>query len=96
MHRTDVEKYRATLKEKHHEPTTVLGKREAIAVENVADTMDGGQEATERELAVRTLDRDSAVLRDVKVALARLEGGSYGFCLRCDEQVSAKRLDAVP
>lgn len=29
-------------------------------------------------------------------ALARIELGTYGRCLECGEEISAKRLDAVP
>ena len=32
----------------------------------------------------------------VEAALARLEGGDYGTCLRCEAPISPKRLRAVP
>jgi len=35
-------------------------------------------------------------LRQIGDALKRMEDGSYGLCLRCDEQISAARLDVLP
>jgi DnaK suppressor protein len=54
------------------------------------------QNATERELAIRSLDRDSNLLRKVRAALRRIEEGSFGVCLHCEEDISPKRLAAVP
>ena len=54
------------------------------------------QLASERELAIRSLDRDSQLLRKVRTALARIADGSYGVCLHCEEEINPKRLAAVP
>ncbi len=58
--------------------------------------MDEIQCATERDLAIRNVDRDSNLLRDVKDALRRIELGSFGTCLHCESAISPKRLAAVP
>jgi DnaK suppressor protein len=47
-------------------------------------------------LAIRNLDRDSNMLRNVRGALARVADGSYGICLHCEEDIKLKRLDALP
>jgi DnaK suppressor protein len=75
-----------------------LGLRtwDEIAIEKTPDTIDEGQFAGERELAISILDRESALLRDVQDALGRVADGSYGTCLHCDEEIEPKRLDAVP
>jgi len=52
--------------------------------------------AADRELLIHTLDRESLRLREVRAALARMEEGSYGICLGCDQPIPTKRLDAVP
>ncbi len=54
------------------------------------------QYATERELAIRNLDRDSSQLRNVRAALLRIEEGSSGVCMHCEDDISPKRLAAVP
>ena len=48
------------------------------------------------ELAIRNLDRESSLLRNVRGALGRIADGSYGICLHCEEEIKPKRLDAVP
>jgi len=54
------------------------------------------QQATEREMAVRGLDRDSVMVRRLRAAIDRLDHGSYGKCAGCEEEISPKRLKALP
>jgi DnaK suppressor protein len=65
-------------------------------IEKAADTLDQVQFASERELAIRNLDRESKLLRSIRSALGRIEDGSYGVCLHCDTAINPKRLAAVP
>ena len=58
-----------------------LGKRDGIAIEKSADQMDEIQYASERELAIRNVDRESHLLRQVKAALRRIHDGSFGICM---------------
>ena len=39
---------------------------------------------------------DMKLLREISDALRRMEQGSYGTCLECEEPISVKRLNAVP
>jgi DnaK suppressor protein len=73
-----------------------LRNRDEIAIEKTADALDEVQLAGERELAIRNLDRESSLLRNIRAALARIADGSYGICLHCEEEIKPKRLDAVP
>ena len=70
--------------------------RNAIAVENTADTMDEVRLAEESDLATRLLERDFADIRLVDAALSRIKNGTYGLCLRCDETISLNRLGVMP
>jgi len=96
MNRTELEKYKRVLEAKQAELAAGLRKRDDIAIEKTPDALDEVQLAGERELAIRTLDRESSLLRQVKGALARVADGSYGTCLHCEEEIKPKRLDAVP
>src|SRR6202023_2600234 len=96
MTKTELNKQKALLETKQAELAGGLRNREGIAIEKTADTMDEVQLAGERELAIRNLDRESNLLRNVRLALGRMADGSYGTCLHCDEEIKAKRLDAVP
>ena len=96
MTRTDLEKFRNTLETKRAELSGSLRNRDEIVIEKAPDALDEVQLAGERELAIRNLDRDSNMLRQIRRALARIADGSYGVCLHCDEDISPKRIAAVP
>ena len=60
---------------------------------------DWEDQAVEREDSEVLQDLGNAGLKEmelVRAALARIEDGSYGICLRCGEEISEARLDAVP
>ena len=58
--------------------------------------MDEIQYASERDLAIGNVDRESTLLRSVKAALRRIHDGTFGTCIDCESEISAKRLVAVP
>ena len=78
MTKVELNKYKQILEAKKAELAHVLRNREAIAIEKSPDALDEVQHAAERELAIRNLDRESGLLRQVKLALSRIEDGSYG------------------
>ena len=84
------------LERKEAELDRELRKRDGIAIEKSADQMDEIQYATERELAMRNVDRESHLLRQVKAALARVHDGSFGACAECELAISPRRLVALP
>jgi DnaK suppressor protein len=96
MPQTELEKYKKMLEAKQAELSIGLLNREDIAIEKSADALDEVQLAGERELAIRNLDRESNLLRNVRGALKRISDGSYGVCMHCEEDIKPKRLDAVP
>ena len=96
MTQTEINKYKAMLEAKQAELSARLRNRDDIAIEKTPDAIDEVQLAGERELAIRNLDRESNLLRNVKGALVRIADGSYGVCMHCEEDIKIKRLDAVP
>jgi DnaK suppressor protein len=96
MTRNEVNEFTAILRRRLIELAPQLRKRDGIAIEKAHDAMDETQFAAERELVTRTLERESKVMRDVRAALQRVEEGIYGTCLHCEEEISLKRLKAVP
>jgi DnaK suppressor protein len=84
------------LEAKQAELVQLVRNRDGIAIEKSPDALDEVQHAAERELAIRNLDRESNLLRNVRAALRRIEEGSFGVCLHCEEDISPKRLAAVP
>ena len=96
MTQTELNKYKAMLEAKQAELSMGLRNRDDIAIEKTPDAIDEVQLAGERELAIRNLDRESNLLRNVRGALVRVADGSYGICMHCEEDIKPKRLEAVP
>jgi len=87
---------KTVLEAKKTELSYSLRNRDEIVIEKAPDALDEVQQMGEREIAVRNLDRDSGMMRLIRRALARIENGSYGVCLQCEEDIPLKRLKAVP
>ena len=96
MTKTELNKYKQILEARYAELTKVLRNREGIAIEKSPDALDEVQHAAERELAIRNLDRESNLFRNVRAALRRIQDGSFGVCVHCEEEISPRRLAAVP
>ena len=50
----------------------------------------------DRSLELRTRDRARKLISKIDEALARIEGGSYGYCEETNEPIGIKRLEARP
>jgi RNA polymerase-binding protein DksA len=48
----------------------------------------------QRDLALR--DHNAQHLEQVEAALARLEAGTFGACVRCGRPIAPERLEALP
>jgi DnaK suppressor protein len=96
MTKTELNKFKEVLENKQAELVQVLRNRDGITIEKSPDALDEVQNAAERELAIRNLDRESNLLRNVRGALHRIDDGTFGVCLHCEEDISIKRLHAVP
>jgi DnaK suppressor protein len=96
MTKSELNKYKRALEAKQAELAHMISNRDGIAIERCSDALDEVQHATERELVVRNLDRDSNLLRNVRGALRLIAEGKFGVCVQCEEDISPKRLAAVP
>jgi DnaK suppressor protein len=96
MPETELNKFKKIRESRQTELEHMVRNRDGIVIEKSADALDEIQHAAQRELAIRNLDRDSNLLRNVRSALRRIEVASFGICVRCEEEISPKRLAAVP
>jgi len=96
MTKIELKAFRRTLDDKQAELGPGSGNREALAIETSSDELDRIQNAGEREYAMRTMERNSTRLREVRDALRRMDSDAYGICLGCDQEINPKRLTAVP
>ena len=91
-----LDNFKNMLLEKRGELAEKLANREEIAIERSSDALDSVQRSAEREYAISSLDRDWQTLKDIDLALERVADGEYGTCQRCEEEISPKRLKAIP
>jgi DnaK suppressor protein len=94
--KTDLKFIRQLLESQLKQAASSRELSDLIRIQQFADPVDMTQEATDRELAVQILDRESALVRRFRSAIDRVEDGSYGFCLECEDEISPKRLKAIP
>ena len=96
MTKIELKNFKDTLMARQTELEGLIRNREAAAIETSADALDQIQHMVERELALETLGRESAFLRETRAALGRMDTGVFGICFDCEEEISPKRLAAVP
>ena len=96
MTQIELKKFKNKLTARQTELEGLIRNREAATIETSADPLDQIQHAVERELALGTLARESACLREARAALHRVDAGVFGTCLDCDEDINVKRLAALP
>lgn len=96
MKASELTKFRNTLEAKQAELVQTIRNRGGMAIEKSPDALDEAQHASERELAIHTLDRESTVLRETRMALQRITEETFGTCTDCENDISPRRLAAVP
>jgi len=62
----------------------------------VSDDLEHSDIAIQRDLELALLQMKSETLTRVQEALVRLDAGDYGFCRECQEEISERRLEALP
>src|SRR5215467_2166837 len=92
--------YRNMLEKKADEVRRSMSAQKAAQVvarlDVPSDEGDLSQQHHEEWIFLNRNTIDIKLLREIADALMRIEHGSYGVCLECDEPISVKRLDAVP
>jgi DnaK suppressor protein len=96
MTEEQVGKYKTLLLARRDELAGKSRRREDIWIVKSNEQIEMVQLAGEREFAVRSLEHQSKSLTQINIALERIEDGEFGICLECEEEISPKRLTAVP
>jgi DnaK suppressor protein len=96
MNKVEMRKFKKVLQAAVIELDGSMRRRDAIAIEPVADFVDRTLQAAQREMAVINLEAMSMKRRDSDAALRRIQDGTYGICVECGGAVSPKRLAAIP
>ncbi len=80
------ERLKAELSVELEAPTEVTYGSQAAAATHVSEQ--------QRDLALR--EKNQEHLRQVQAALARIDAGTFGRCLRCGNEIAEARLEALP
>src|SRR6516164_10084097 len=98
MTASDLKKYRLILETKRDEllhaesartPATEPGSKSG-------DWIDQSSQESDLHVRLALKQTDSKLLRAIEEAIHRLDNGTYGICLDCEEEIPTVRLDAVP
>jgi DnaK suppressor protein len=93
---TELARLRGVLEARQAGMEDLLRNHEGMEVDSSAGILDQFQYASACEMTLANLERESVGLRDVRAALRRTHLGTFGICLNCEEEISLKRLAAVP
>ncbi len=96
MTKTELNAFRITLENRQAELEKGNRNREALAIQASPDELDRIQDASEREMAIGNIERDSSRLREVRAALRRIDAGIFGTCVEWEADINPKRLAAIP
>jgi len=82
------------IRESKAEISQILNKDDKYS--GASDDGDLADVACRDSLQAANLNRHRARLRAIEEALLRIDGGTYGTCEDCGEEISVGRLNAVP
>jgi DnaK suppressor protein len=88
--------FRRALESRQTELGNGSRNRQALAIETSADELDRIQDASDRDYAMSTLERNFSGLGQASAALRRIDAGTFGICVDCQAEINPKRLAAVP
>jgi DnaK suppressor protein len=103
----DPERYaelRRILEERRREMVSeVKGKIRDVRAEGAGTPVNGVLDAAEssdadiqEDIELALIQMKAETLSKIDEALARLEAGTFGFCTECGEEISERRLRALP
>src|ERR1700744_6611527 len=95
MNKNELTTFERTLRTRQSELSDLRHNREALTLEPTADEFDRIQFAQERDFAMETINRESTRMREIRAALQRIANGSFWICLKCQEEISPKRLASM-
>jgi DnaK suppressor protein len=94
----DIERYRRQLLDLERELSERVGNRIVEARELTDESVVGDDEIVDelKEEQFTEADIASAMLREVRAALRRIDEGTFGRCIVDGQPIEPKRLEAMP
>jgi len=96
----DIEHYRILLLNDERRLLDLINRKKEnvrnIGGDSVPDAGDASFEGEVREEQAREAENASDTLKEVRLALARIDAGTFGLCETGGEHIDEKRLEAIP
>lgn len=89
-------KRKAIIKEAKERIGRHFEKEKRVLVETALDDGDWSLVSLAEDVEIAILERHKAMLNKIDEALEKLEEGTYGICEGCGQEISEKRLKAIP
>jgi len=87
----------AERKELLHDTEVTAGERAAVVLDQTAVGRLSRMDAMQNQaMQIETERRREVELSRIDAALKRIDGGDYGYCVSCGEEVAAKRIEMDP
>lgn len=100
MKKSDLEKVAALLTESRRKlldnARSATGGDVHLNPDDFADEIDSASSESGLAFIGRLRERERILLQKTEAALAKIEAGSYGICVECEEPIGAARLLARP
>ncbi len=100
MNKTQLKKFRSLLEEKRDEilrkARLTLEQDMTLDADDLPDEMDLASSEYLQSFTFRLRGREKSFLDKITKALAKIEGGEFGVCEECGQEISLKRLEARP
>ena len=98
MRSSNVKKYKDLLEKKKDELMSAAPVRTPAAEpgSKSGDWIDQSSQESDLHVRLALKQTDSKLLRAIEEAIHRLDHGTYGICMDCENEIPLVRLDAVP
>ncbi len=100
LSKKDIEKFRVQLETKrdsvYQNAKKTLTDNMVLDPNDLPDEMDLASSEALQSFEFRLRGREKAHLSKLNLALRKIEDGSFGTCVECDEPINKKRLEARP
>ena len=100
MNKAQLKRFKGLLEEKRDEilkkAKQTLNEDMALDASDLPDEMDLASSEYLQSVTFRLRGREKVFLDKIDKALVKIEDGTFGMCESCEEEISAKRLEARP
>ena len=96
----DTERIKQKLQLRHRQIVNSLRRLEnetqELETDSAQDIGDRSVLSVSKESLFEQISQQRTILRLVEGAFGRIAGGSFGVCANCEDEISARRLEALP